>query len=389
MGKQAKQAYLEAISGRYRKANRAGKANILDEFCAVCGYNRKYAIRLLGHKKSASPRCRAGRKPKYAGPQLLEALRRIWLASDQLCGKRLKVALPLWLPHYEDEYGALPEQARSGLLTASASTLDRLLKPVRVEHPKGLGGTKPGSLLKKQISIRCEHWDITQPGFVEADTVAHCGNSLSGDFVWSLTMTDILTGWTECRATWNKGALGVITQIKAIEAALPFPLKGFDCDNGSEFLNHHLVRYFSSHPQTPSFTRSRPYKKNDNAHVEQKNWSHVRQLFGYDRFDDPTLVALMNDLYANEWSPMQNHFCPTLKLKEKSREGSRYKKRYHLPETPYQRVMASEVLPETVRQHIEEQHKILNPFELKRRIEAKLKRIFSMVSVTSNVRQRI
>jgi len=202
-------------------------------------------------------------------------------------------------------------------------------------------------------------------------------------------MTDILTGWTECRATWNKGALGVITQIKAIEAALPFPLKGFDCDNGSEFLNHHLVRYFSSHPQTPSFTRSRPYKKNDNAHVEQKNWSHVRQLFGYDRFADPTLVALMNDLYANEWSPMQNHFCPTLKLKEKSREGSRYKKRYHPPETPYQRVMASEVLPETVRQHIEEQHKTLNPFELKRRIEAKLKRIFSMVSVTSNVRQRI
>lgn len=145
-----------------------------------------------------------------------------------MCGKRLKVALPLWLPHYEADYGTLPPEAKEGLLAASASTLDRLLKPVRVEHPKGLGGTKPGTLLKNQISIRCEHWDVTQPGFVEADTVTHCGNSLAGDFVWSLTMTDIPTGWTECRATWNKGSLGVITQIKAIEAALPFPLKGFD-----------------------------------------------------------------------------------------------------------------------------------------------------------------
>jgi hypothetical protein len=389
MGKQAKRAYLEAIRGRYRKTNRAGKARILDEFCAVCGYNRKYAIRLLGRKKAAPPRRRAGRKPKYDHPQLLEALRRIWLASDQLCGKRLKVALPLWLPHYEADYGTLPAEARTGLLAASASTLDRLLKPVRVVHPKGLSGTKPGTLLKQQIPIRCEHWDVTRPGFVEADTVAHCGNSLAGDFVWSLTMTDILTGWTECRATWNKGSLGVITQIKAIEVALPFPLKGFDCDNGSEFLNHHLVRYFSGHPEKPAFTRSRPYKKNDNAHVEQKNWSQVRQLFGYDRFDHPKLVALMNNLYANAWSLMQNHFCPTLKLKEKSREGSRYKKRYYAPETPYQRVMASSVITEEVRQRLKDQHESLNPFSLKQQIEAKLRYIFSMVSVTSNVRQRI
>mgnify|MGYP001036821123 CR=1 FL=1 len=225
--------------------------------------------------------------------------------------------------HYEAEHGALPEAVSTSLLAASASTLDRLLKAFRVAHPKGLCGTKPGTLLNKQIPIRCEHWDVSIPGFVEADTVAHCGNSLAGDFVWSLTMTDILTGRTECRATWNKGAQGVITQIKAIEAALPFPLKGFDCDNGSEFLNHHLVRYFSGHPDQPSFSRSRPYRKNDNAHVEQKNWSQVRHLFGYDRFDNPRLVDLMNDLYANEWSQLQNHFCPPLKLKEKSREGTR------------------------------------------------------------------
>jgi hypothetical protein len=295
----------------------------------------------------------------------------------------------LWLPHYEAEHGALPEAVRAGLLAASASTLDRLLKAARVAHPKGLCGTKPGTLLKKQIPIRCEHWDVTQPGFIEADTVAHCGNSLAGNFVWSLTMTDILTGWTECRATWNKGSLGVVTQIKAIEGALPFPLKGFDCDNGSEFLNHHLVRYFGDHPDQPSFTRSRPYRKNDNAHVEQKNWSQVRHLFGYDRFDNPKLVELMNDLYANEWSQLQNHFCPTLKLKEKSREGSRYTRRYHPPETPYQRVMNSGSITDAMKRRLEDRHRDLNPFDLKRRIEAKLKHIFSMVSVSSNVRQRI
>jgi hypothetical protein len=389
MGKHERRAYLEAIRGRYLKASRAGKATILEEFCAVCGYHRKYAIRLLGRKKPESTPRRVGRKPRYDHPQLLQALRRIWLASDQLCGKRLKVALPLWLPHHEAEHGALPEAVRAGLLAASASTRDRLLKPARVAHPKGLCGTKPGTLLKKRIPIRCEHWDVAQPGFIEADTVAHCGNSLAGDFVWSLTLTDILTGWTECRATWNKGAQGVIRQIQAIEAALPFPLKGFDCDNGSEFLNHHLVRYFSEHPDQPSFTRSRPYRKNDNAHVEQKNWSQVRHLFGYDRFDNPRLVDMMNGLYANEWSQLQNHFCPTLKLKEKSREGSRYTRRYHPPETPYQRVMNSGSITDAMKQRLEDQHRELNPFDLKRRIEAKLTLIFSMVSVSSNVRQRI
>ncbi|HEY8097744.1 MAG TPA: integrase [Methylobacter sp.] len=274
MGKQERRAYLQAISKRYCRSDKTNKQKILDEFCAVCGYARKYAIRLLNHKQDSPslPRKRPGAKPKYHSSSLMEPLRRIWFASDQLCGKRLKAALPLWLPHYESEYGVLSETVRGDLLKVSAATLDRLLKPLRVQHPKGLSGTKPGSLLKTQIPIRTQHWDETQPGFMEADTVAHCGNSLAGDFVWSLTMTDIVTGWTECRATWNKGSQGVLEQIQAIETVLPFPLRGFDCDNGSEFLNHHLLRYFTDHPASPAFTRSRPYKKNDNAHVEQKNW---------------------------------------------------------------------------------------------------------------------
>jgi len=270
------------------------------------------------------------------------------------------------------------------------ATIDRLLKPVRVAHGrKGLSGTRPGSLLKNQIPIRTHFWDVSQPGFMEADTVAHCGNSLAGDFVWSLTMTDILTTWTENRATWSKGAQGVLVQIQDIETRLPFALLGFDRDNGSEFLNYHLVRYFTDHPSVTSFTRSRPYKKNDNAHVEQKNWSHVRQLSGYDRFDEPSLVDIMNDLYANEWSLYQNHFCPSMKLREKQRINSKYYKKYDPPQTPYHRALASDWVTDKAKQRLEAIHQSLNPFILKRTIEKKLRVIFQQVKVTSNVRQRI
>jgi hypothetical protein len=294
-----------------------------------------------------------------------EPLRRIWFASDQPCGKRLKAIIPLWLPHYETQYGALAESVRTDLLKVSAATLDRLLKALRVTHPKGLSGTKPGSLLKTQVPIRTHHWDETQPGFMEADTVAHCGNPLAGDFIWSLAMTDIVTGWTECRATWDKGSQGVLEQVQAIEPLLPFPLKGFDCDNGPEFLNHHLVRYFTGHPSKPAFTRSRPYKKNDNAHVEQKNWTHARQLFGYDRIANPTLVALMNQVYSSLWCPLQNHFCPNQKLKEKQRCGAKYKKKYHPPQTPYQRVIGHPDVPESAKAELKNNMASLIHLQLK------------------------
>jgi hypothetical protein len=387
MGKHEKRVYLEAIRKRYCRARRGDKGKILDEFCSVCGYQRKYAIRLLG-SKSVKSVCRPGRPSQYNQPVLLTVLRKLWLATDQMCSKRLAAAMPLWLPHYEVRFGALEESTRAKLMGISPASIDRLLKPVRSQHPKGLSGTKPGTLLKNQIPIRATHWDITLPGFMEADTVAHGGNSLAGDFVWSLTLSDILTGWTECRATWNKGSSGVLDQIKAIEQGLPFELRGFDCDNGSEFLNHHLLRYFTAHPAKPAFTRSRPYRKNDNAHVEQKNWTHVRQLFGYERFDNPELTNLMNTLYANEWSQLQNHFCPTLKLKQKERVGARYHKQYHAPKTPYQRVMDCESVTDDTKSKLRALHEILNPFDLKQQINAKLRNIFSMLKVTSIMRQR-
>jgi len=363
---------------------------ILDEFCAVCGYHRKYAIRLLNQQGRAKAKRSPGRKSIYATAEFLTALKRIWFASDQMCSKKLKAAIPLWLPFYESTYKALTPETQDKLLSISAASIDRVLKPVRLtQERKGLSGTKPGSLLKNQIPIRTHFWDVSQPGFMEADTVAHCGNSLAGDFVWSLTMTDIHTTWTENRATWNKGARGVLAQIQDIEEKLPFALRGFDCDNGSEFLNYHLVRYFTDHPSVTSFTRSRPYKKNDNAHVEQKNWSHVRGLFGYDRFEEPSLVALMNDLYANEWSQYQNHFSPSMKLLEKQRINSKYYKKYDAPQTPYQRVMASDQIDDDTRGRLETVHQSLNPFILKKTIEKKLRLIFEHVKVTSNVRQRI
>lgn len=277
-----------------------------------------------------------------------------------------------------------------GNCTVSPSTIDRLLKPIRLHYPhKGLCGTKPGRLLKNQIPIKTDHWDVTQPSYLEADTVAHCGNSLAGNFAWSLTLTDIHSAWTENRATWNKGSAGVNAQIQDIENNLSFELFGFDCDNGSEFLNHHLVRYFTKRDNAVQFTRSRPYYKNDNAHVEQKNWTHVRHLFGYDRFDNPKLIDLMNDLYKNEWSAYQNHFCPVMKLVEKKKINSRYYKRYDVPQTPYQRLMVSASISQETKTRLQKQHHSLNPFALKRAIEQKLKRIFQLVSVSSDVRQRL
>lgn len=307
-----------------------------------------------------------------------------------MCSKKLAAAIPLWLPFYERHYDPLTPEIQRQLLNISPATIDRRLKPIRAKlSGKGLGGTKPGTLLRNQIPIRTHAWDVTEPGFVGADTVAHCGNSLAGDFVWSLTITDYCSGWTEGRATWNKGAHGVLTQIQDIEAKLPFDLKGFDCDNGSEFLNHHLVRHFKDHDNVIYFTRSRPYKKNDNAHVEQKNWTFVRQLFCYDRFDKLYLVTLMNDLYCNEWSQFQNHFCPTLKLKEKTRVHSQYRRRYEPPQTPHKRLMDSEALSEKQKQALKASHEVLDPFTLKAGIERKLKVIFQHVSVTPNVRKRL
>ena len=387
MGRKEKKAYLGAIRHRYLQAGRIGKKRILDEFCAVCGYNRKYAIRLLNNPRRKCKR-KPGRKSKYGDSRFQEVLVDIWKATDFMCSRRLKTAIRLWLPFYEQSFGTLADEIRILLLSISRASLDRILHSYRSRYGKGLCGTKPGTLLRNQIPIRTNHWDISIPGYMEADTVAHCGNSLAGDFTWSLVLTDIHTSWTECRAVWNKGTHNVIEQVKHIEKRVPFKLLGFDCDNGSEFLNYHLVRYFANRKSPVQFTRSRPYKKNDNAHVEQKNWAQARQLLGYERIDNPDVLPLINNLYANEWSLYQNHCCPSMKLISKIRIGSRYAKTYDVPKTPYQRVLEAHGVADKQKEHLEKVHASLNPFALKKNIEEKLKTIFKSITVTSIMRQR-
>jgi hypothetical protein len=304
MSSRSKREYLEAIYLRYKRASRKDKAIILDEFCSTCGYHRKHAIRLLKKfTRFIKPKKKKrGRKPLYSKEVIVKPLKKIWLSANLPCSKRLKAVLPLWLPGYVQEYGSLPAEVTEALSAISPATIDRLLKPVRVKYKgRGRSTTKPGTLLRKQIPIKTNQWDETRPGFLEADTVAHCGTSMAGMFAFTIDCVDIATGWTEQRAVWGKGETDVLAQIKDIEVSLPFPLLGFDSDNGSEFLNYHLLRHFTERQQRVQFTRSRAYHKDDNAHVEQKNWTHIRQWLGYHRFDIPEIVPLLNKLYKTEW----------------------------------------------------------------------------------------
>src|SRR5512136_1672005 len=365
----SKKEYLLAIWDRYQRVGRRFKSKILDEFCSVCGYGRKYAIRLLRRRPGPGPRRRYD-------AAVLAPLKAIWLAAERMCSKRLKAALPLWLPFYEQQQGALPERVRRHLLRISPATIDRLLRKVRARYPgKGLCGTRPGSRLKQQIPIRTDNADIDRPGFLEADTVAHCGPSLAGSFIWSLTLTDIFSPWTENRAVWNKGATEVLAQVKDVEQGLPFALLGFDVDNGSEFLTFHLWRYLLDRPRPIPLTRSRPYKKNDQAHVEQKNWTHVRQLLGYQRLEQPELIPLINDLYRT-WGLFPNCFCPTLKLRRKIRRGSKTLRQYSAPQTPFRRLLDSAHLSQQQKDRLQAQYLNLNPLDLKDQIELKLKVVF-------------
>jgi hypothetical protein len=374
--------YFETIHLRYKKASRKQKTLILNEFCLNCGYHRKHAIRLLRHfKRFTKPKPKKrGKSSKYNQPSVLEPLKRIWLAANLPCSKRLKVILPLWLPSYVKEFGSLSLEVVKALLQISPATLDRLLEPTRVKYRgRGRTTTKPGTLLRKQIPIKTNQWDETKPGFLEADTIAHCGETLLGQFAYTIDTVDIATGWTEQRAVWGKGEEEVLRQIQDIEDALPFPLLGFDCDNGSEFLNWHLMRHFHQRNRPVQFTRSRPYHKDDNAHVEQKNWTHVRQWFGYHRFDKRVLVGLMNHLYTQEWRLYHNFFLPSVKLVEKKLVDGKAIKRYDQPKTPYQRVFESPYVSASVKCSLREQFETLNPFRLRKAMENKLSTIFKVL----------
>ena len=378
MSPRSKQEYFDALHKRYKEASRKEKTIIIDECCATCGYHRKHAIRRLrGYKRFTKPKAKKRGKPAvYNKEAIIRPLKQIWLTANLPCSKRLKAILPLWLPKYNEHFGKLVEEVNSALLAISPSTIDRILKPVRIQYQKrGKSTTKPVTLLRKQIPINTNQWDECRPGFLEADTVAHCGDSLMGMFAYTIDFVDIATGWTEQRAVWGKGEKGVLEQIKNVEKMLPFPLLGFDSDNGGEFLNYHLFRHFTQRKQPIGFTRSRAYHKDDNAHIEQKNWTHVRQWFGYQRLDNPKVVPLMNNLYRNEWRLFHNFFLPSVKLIEKERIGSKTIKKHDTPKTPYQRIMESTYVDKNVKLSLTKQLELLNPFELNTIMQMKLKKI--------------
>ena len=378
MSLSSKRECLARIHGRYQRAGRPHKSRILSEFCATCGYHRKAALRLLNQPLRTTPPKRSGPKITYDPAVVLPVLKAVWLASDQLCSKLLKAALPAWLEHYERRSAPLGEAFKKKLLKISPAQIDRLLSTSRVKHPrKGLCATRPGTILRREVPTRGGPPDTGRPGSVEADTVAHCDDSTEGDYVNSLTFTELYSGWTENRAVWNKSADAVLGELKALEKVVPYTMKDFHTDNGTEFLNWALHRHLTKREVKMPWTRSRAYRKNDNAHCEQKNWTHVRQLFGHDRFEHPELVGMMNGLYAVEWSQFTNHFKPTFKLLKREKKAGRAKRVYEAtPKTPYERLVESADIPEAKKRELRDRHAKLDPFELKKNIEIKLKKFF-------------
>ncbi|TLM99174.1 DDE-type integrase/transposase/recombinase [bacterium] len=375
MSQRSKREMIEAIRPRYMKADKAEKEQILDEFVATTGYHRKYAIRLLKHGPKPRGLKKAGRKKVYQG-EVVQALEQIWKICGHICSLRLKPFLPEIIHKLEScNELSLPEETKRLLLSMSRSTIDRCLKRARlITAQHGISTTKPGSLLKQAIPIRTfTPWNEEQPGFLEIDLVAHCGMTTEGSYLNTLTATDIATGWTECLALPQKTQAAVSQAVVELRKWLPFPLRGLDSDNGSEFINDTLWRYCQTEQIT--FTRSRPYQKNDQAHVEQKNWSVVRHTIGYDRLDSPEELALLREIYT-DLRLYINFFQPVLKLVGKERIDGKTIREYDLAQTPFRRVLADGSILVDVKARLLAQYVLLNPVTLRNQIDALVDRLW-------------
>jgi len=378
MSQRSKREMIAAIRPRYLKADKAGKAHILNELIATTGYHRKSAIRVLKHGSKSKGLKKPGRQKVYQG-EVIQALEQVWEICGRICSKRLQPFLPEMVSVLERCHELnLNGETKSLLLAMSRSTIDRCLKKARFNHPQhGLSTTKPGSLLKQAIPIRTfTPWEDEYPGFLEIDLVAHCGSSVEGIYLNTLTATDIATGWTECRALANKTQAAVSKAIEDLRQQLPFPLLGLDADNGSEFINDNLYRYCLSEEIT--FTRSRPYQKNDQAHVEQKNWSVVRHTVGYDRLETPAELDLLNSIYS-DLRLYINFFQPVLKLVGKERIDGKTIRKYDRAKTPFRRVLNLEDLPLEVKAFLINQYMQLNPVTLRDSIDAKVALLWNIV----------
>jgi len=369
--------YKEAVRSRYRKAKKKEKGKILDEFVEVTGYHRKAAIRLLSRDGQVRRGKRRGRKRCY-GDEVVHELRKVWEASDRLCSKRLKPFMGEMVGVMR-RYGELDISAEieAKLCRMSPSAIDRLLQPWRrLGGRRPLSSTRQGSLLKGAIPIRTfADWTDEGSGFLEVDLVAHCGESTEGFYLNTLCAVDVASGWSECAGVWGKGQHRVGSAIHRLRQRLPFPLLGLDSDNGGEFINYHLYNYCCKEGIT--FTRSRSYKKNDSCHVEQKNWSVVRRLIGYDRYNSHAALDTLNCLY-DVLRLYVNFFQPTMKLVAKRRQGARVHKIYDVARTPYQRLLDSGVLTQAKQAELAAVYHGLNPVLLLSQLNGHLEKLWKL-----------
>ena len=368
----ARREVVSAVAERYRSAKRAEKGRILDELCATTGWHRKHAVRALQRHATVTPGevpAPRGRRRRY-GATIKEALTALWEASDRVCGKRLKVMIPTLLPALE-QHGRLKlgEGDRDLVLAISSATIDRLLGDVKVSASGGKR-RRAGfySAIRREVPIRTfNDWNSPPPGYCEVDMVAHGGTSVAGLFIQTLTMVDVATGWTECLPLVTRDGSLVVEAMKHVQSLFPWLLRGVDFDNDSAFMNDTVVPWCRG--QKLEVTRSRAYKKNDQAFVEQKNGAVVRRLMGYGRFEGVETARVMVRLYAAARLYV-NFFQPSFKLKEKRREGAKVIKRYHAPSTPCERALAHPKLAEAVKQRLRDQYRTLDPVALLAEIRA-------------------
>jgi len=376
--------YLETIYQRYHRASKRSKGRILDELCKVCKYSRKYAIWKLNRlREGEGPKVHKARhRGKKYDHEVLSIVEVVWEVAHYPWSVRLKEIIRLWLPWIRKRYRVSSEMEEK-LLSISPSTLDRALKSKKRKLKRRIyGRTKPGTLLRHKIPVKTDNWDVKQPGFLEADLVSHSGGSGHGEFIHSLNLTDISTQWVETESVMGKGQRGILKAIENISERFPFKILGIDSDNGSEFINHHLWNYCQR--EGIQFTRSRPYKKDDNAHIEQKNWTHVRKLMGWDRYDSSQALKAMNDLYGNELSLFMNLFQPSVKLRKVIRKGSRKQRLYDKPQTPLDRLLASGHLDKQKREELRSFRENMDPFSLSEKVNKKLQHIWDMAHYRYN-----
>lgn len=394
--------HINIVWPRYKDSSKCEKSKIVKEFCVDYGVQSKAVIRAFSkclqkqrdlepanlHKKENTTVevitfKKTGRPEIYKkSDELIWWLQTLWVATRKLNAKALKQALPYWLKQSHES--GVPENIKHQLLDMSASTMERLLQDYKRELAKQMRCTTkrpPMKILRQLVPLRPlgEDYGRNKPGYCQADTVAHCGSSLTGEFAWTVNMTCVVSGWCEQEAIMGKKSESVLISLEAQRKRLPFFLWALHFDNGSEFMNSLVVGHFDRPKDGVIITRGRPYKKNDQAQIEQKNWTHVRQLFGYYRYDTQELVDAMNNIYRNEHRLLQNFFIPQSKLIEKVRVGSQIKKKFDKPKTPYHRLMESQLITNEQKDELKKTYNSLNPFHLSEQLNIKLKRLESLL----------